>query len=123
MSGFQQAFERNPEPVVPEMQQSEGPLQMNGEQLAGFNPSSFGLGGAQPSPMFPEEGPGSEGQQAFMGPQKEIASFYQVPEERGMMESPQYTMQPGLAALKKSSVPNKKHHKQKTSKSKRQSTL
>lgn len=59
------------------------------EQLAGFNPSSFGLGGAQPSPMFPEEGPGSEGQQAFMGPQKEIASFYQVPEERGMMESPQ----------------------------------
>ena len=59
------------------------------EQLAGFNPSSFGMGGAQPSPMFPEEGPGSEGQQAFMGPQKEIASFYQVPEERGMMESSQ----------------------------------
>jgi len=38
--------------------------------------------------MFPEEGPGSEGQQAFMGPQKEIASFYQVPGEGGMMESP-----------------------------------
>lgn len=27
---FPQAFERNPEPVIPEMQQSEGPLQMNG---------------------------------------------------------------------------------------------
>ena len=31
--GFPQAFERNPEPVVPEMQQSEGPLQMNGGRL------------------------------------------------------------------------------------------
>ena len=38
--------------------------------------------------MFPE-GPGSEGQQAaFMGPQKEMASFYQVPGEGGMIESP-----------------------------------
>lgn len=31
--GYPQAFERNPEPVVPEMQQSEGPLQMNGGRL------------------------------------------------------------------------------------------
>lgn len=38
--------------------------------------------------MFPEEGPGSEGQQAFMAPQKEMASFYQVPGEGGMIESP-----------------------------------
>ena len=30
---FPQAFERNPEPAVPEMQQSEGPLQMNGGRL------------------------------------------------------------------------------------------
>ena len=58
------------------------------EQFAGFNPSSFGLSGPQPSPMFPEEGPGTEEQQAFMAPQKEMASFYQVPGERGMIESP-----------------------------------
>ena len=58
------------------------------EQFAGFNPSSFGLGGPQPQTMFPEEGPGSEGQQAFMAPQKEMASFYQVPGEGGMIESP-----------------------------------
>ena len=31
--GFPQAFERNPEPAVPEMQQSEGPLQMSGGTL------------------------------------------------------------------------------------------
>ena len=30
---FPQAFDRNPEPVVPEMQQSEEPLQMNGGRL------------------------------------------------------------------------------------------
>lgn len=58
------------------------------EQLAGFNPSSFGLGGPQPSPMFSEEGPGSEGPQLPMVPQKEMASFFQVPGEGGMMESP-----------------------------------
>ena len=59
------------------------------EQFAGFSPSSFNLGGAQPQAMFPEEGPGSQGQQAaFMGPQKEMASFYQVPGEGGMIESP-----------------------------------
>jgi len=64
------------------------------EQFAGFNPSSFaGLGGPQPQPMFPEEGPGSEQQQAFIaGPQKEMASFYQVPEESGMMESPRVSV-------------------------------
>lgn len=58
------------------------------EQLAGFNPSSLGFGGLQPSPMFPEEGPGSEGPQPLMAPQKEMASFYQAPGEVGMMEAP-----------------------------------
>lgn len=56
--------------------------------MAGFNPSSFGFGGLQPSPMFPEEGPGSEGPQLPLGPQKEMASFYQVPGEGGMLEAP-----------------------------------
>lgn len=47
------------------------------------------MGGPQPQTMFPEEGPGSEGQQAaFMSPQKEMAAFYQVPGEGGMIESP-----------------------------------
>ena len=58
------------------------------EQFAGFNPSRFGLGGPQPQTLFPEEGQGPEEQQAFMAPQKEMASFYQVPGGGGMIESP-----------------------------------
>lgn len=64
------------------------------EQVAGFNPSSIGLGGGpQPSPMFPEGGPepGSEGPAPLaMGPpQREMASFYQYRTRgAGMMESP-----------------------------------
>lgn len=38
--------------------------------------------------MFPAEGLGSEGPQFPMGPQKEMASFYQVPGEGGMLEAP-----------------------------------
>lgn len=58
------------------------------EQFAGFNPSSFGLSEPQPPAMFSQEGPGSEGPQLPMVPQKEMASFFQVPGEGAMTESP-----------------------------------
>lgn len=38
--------------------------------------------------MFSQEGPGSEGPQLSMVPQKEMASFFQVPGEGAMTESP-----------------------------------
>lgn len=38
--------------------------------------------------MFSQEGPGSEGPQLPMVPQKEMASFFQVPGEGAMTDSP-----------------------------------
>lgn len=107
--GLSQLPERRPEPMIPETQQ------MSGEQFAGFNPSSFGVPEPQPSAMFSQEGTESEGSQLPMVPQKEMASFFQVPGGE-MMESRTFNMQPGLAALKKSSVPDKKNNKEKSSK-------
>ena len=60
-------------------------------QLAGFNPSAQGFGEQpQPSPMFSEpEGRGNEGQGPLsMGPQREMASFFnQLPLGGGIVES------------------------------------
>jgi len=121
-----QGLEANQGQLVPEMRQEVGePFQMNGDQLAGFNPMALNSVEQQPTPMFSEEGRGSEAPGPLaIGPQREMASFFsQLPTEGGLVESNNFNMQPGLTALKKSSVPVKKYNKGKSSKATREVKL
>jgi len=59
------------------------------DQLAGFNPMALNSVEQQPTPMFSEEGRGSEAPGPLaIGPQREMASFFsQLPTEGGLVET------------------------------------